>query len=216
MKKKTRNESKAPPTRPKLLAFGGSPPVACRVPDAVARAIHERCILQGQPYLNPPKSPREALYAVEQGDGYVLHLGPPCGDPAPPTWREYLRRRGVDAHDREAVVKWFCKEQEMGRKEVPTINPDAPIDGHCLRQWIDWDLPLHESPEARAYRYLDGLQLGDGSNVTEGEVMGRVDFVEGAEPGSNYTYVQASDLAAVACLQHRLNELNESVEIRMD
>ena len=31
--------------------------------------------------------------------------------------------------------------------------------------------------------------------------------------GSNLTYVRAPDLATIACLQHRLNELNKNIRI---
>jgi hypothetical protein len=39
--------------------------------------------------------------------------------------------------------------------------------------------------------------------------------VEGDRPGSNLTYVEAADLATLACLQHRLNELNQGIKIEI-
>ena len=48
-----------------------------------------------------------------------------------------------------------------------------------------------------------------------GTVLGNLDFVEGASPGSNLTYVTAPDLASLACLQERLKELNQKVRIEI-
>jgi hypothetical protein len=40
-------------------------------------------------------------------------------------------------------------------------------------------------------------------------------FTEGDRPGSNLTYVEAADLATLAGLQHRLNELDENIAIEI-
>ena len=41
-------------------------------------------------------------------------------------------------------------------------------------------------------------------------------MVEGDRPGSNLTYVEAPDLATLACLQNRLNELGQNLAIRIE
>jgi len=45
--------------------------------------------------------------------------------------------------------------------------------------------------------------------------LGELRFVEGERPGSNLTYVEAPDLATLACLQTRLNELGEDLAIEI-
>ncbi len=44
-------------------------------------------------------------------------------------------------------------------------------------------------------------------------VLGHLSFIEGDRPGSNLTYVEADSLAAIASLQHRLNELKSGARI---
>ena len=68
---------------------------------------------------------------------------------------------------------------------------------------------------AMAYRYLADLPLGDPGKRFPGDPLGRLRFIEGDHPGSNLTYVEAPDLATIACLQHRLNELDENVRIEI-
>jgi hypothetical protein len=69
---------------------------------------------------------------------------------------------------------------------------------------------------ARAYHYLSRLPLHnlDGALAT-GLDLGDLSFIEGDRPGSNLTYCTADSLQALASLQHRLNQLNEGVRIRI-
>jgi hypothetical protein len=80
---------------------------------------------------------------------------------------------------------------------------------------MDSEFELHHSPMAVAYRNLENLQLGDSDKAYAGDPHGSLNFNEGTHPGSNLTYVKAPDLATIACLQHRLNELNENVRIEI-
>jgi hypothetical protein len=47
------------------------------------------------------------------------------------------------------------------------------------------------------------------------QVVAALRFIEGDRPGSNLTYVEAPDLATLACLQTRLNELGEDLAIEI-
>jgi hypothetical protein len=75
---------------------------------------------------------------------------------------------------------------------------------------------MHAGPAARAFHHLSELPLDDGSRLVGGQALGKLRFIEGDRPGSNLTYVEAPDLATLACLQNRLNELDENfaIEIR--
>lgn len=205
-------------TRRQFLRLTGLVTTACLVPDAVARAIHECCVLNNKPFLVLPRSPKGLLYAVEESGEFALHLGDPFADPEPPTWGVYLRNHGVDPADRAAVVKWFCNEEGCEEEDVCEPDLNEPI-GYCgdyyYDNWLEWDYSLRNGPMARAYHYLDRLKIGDGSSVAGGDVLGAFDFIEGDRPGSNLTYVRTCDLASLACLQHRLNELDERVEIKI-
>ena len=74
---------------------------------------------------------------------------------------------------------------------------------------------MHEGPSARAYRLLEDLPLDDGRGVGGDSPLGEMRFMEGDRPGSNLTYVKAPDLASLACLQNRLNELGESLALEV-
>ncbi len=91
---------------------------------------------------------------------------------------------------------------------------DKPIEDGERDHWLDWDYEARESTLAQAYHYLSELPLDDG-NSGSGLNLGDLSFVEGDHPGSNLTYVEADSLAAVASLQHRLNELNTGARIVM-
>jgi len=95
------------------------------------------------------------------------------------------------------------------------IDPDGTIDGVALDRW-ETHQELIESPAASAFHYLSDLPLDDGRRLGRGNPLGELNFIQGDRPGSNLTYVEAPDLATLACLQNRLNELgqNFAIEIR--
>jgi hypothetical protein len=68
---------------------------------------------------------------------------------------------------------------------------------------------------ASAYRRLEDLPLDDGQGERSGSRLGELRFIEGDHPGSNLTYVEAPDLATLACLQNRLNELGQNLAIEI-
>lgn len=68
---------------------------------------------------------------------------------------------------------------------------------------------------ASAYRHLESLPLDDKRGLPGKNPLGEIAFVEGDHPGSNLTYVRAPDLATLACLQTRLNELGENLAIEI-
>lgn len=206
-----------PLTRRQFLRLTGLVTAACLVPDAVARAIHECCVLNNKPYLVLPRSPKRLLHAVEESGEFALHLGDPFADPKPPTWRHHLLDEGVNPNDRSAVVKWYCAQdgfEDYEEEDVPDIAPDEPVDEFFCPNWLE-DLELRGGTKASAYHYLERLKIGDRSSVEGGDVLGDFEFIQSDHPGSNLTYVRTFDLASLACLQHRLNELNKGVEIKI-
>ena len=185
------------------------------IPSSVARMIRETCVLQERPLLITPRDARTTLYVTGEDGSFTLHLGDPYAEPDPPTWEDWLDGRGVDASEPEEVSQWFRDQYGYEPGDEPTIDAKGPIDGDALAHWIDWEYELQESPEASAFRYLDGLPLCPDRQSDPSNPLGRLSFTEGDRPGSNLTYVQAGDLATLACLQHRLTELGEGVAIEM-
>lgn len=189
------------------------------IPPPIARLIRDTCVLGGQPLILPSYSKHVSLiYAIYDFGDYTLHFGDPEAEPPAPTWEEFIDNRGVDlASDDERfdfLEEYFGWDRSEGEPE-PEIPLGEAIDGGALDFYMEWDFEMHESPMARAFHYLDGLPLCPEPSGITGNQLGELDFIEGDRPGSNLTYVQAPDLATLACLQHRLNELKENIHIEI-
>jgi hypothetical protein len=201
-----------------FLSLCGLVAGSCLVPDAIARVIRDTCVLADQPYLILPRDPSDTLYALTT-DGttdFMLHLGDPSVESTPPNWRDYLDEfEGIDIKDKKAVREWWI--EQVGDPEVDpiTIKANEEVDGIALDKWEN-EQEMHAGPAARAFHHLSELPLDDGSRLVGGQALGKLRFIEGDRPGSNLTYVEAPDLATLACLQNRLNELgqNYAIEIR--
>jgi hypothetical protein len=201
-----------------FLSLCGLVAGSCLVPEAIARAIRDTCVLADQPYLILPRDPSDTLYALTT-DGktdFMLHLGDPSVESTPPNWREYLDEfEGIDIKDKKAVREWWIEQVGDPEDDPITIKVKDTIDGIALEKWEN-EQEMHAGPAARAFHHLSELPLDDGSRLVGGQALGKLRFIEGDRPGSNLTYVEAPDLATLACLQNRLNELgqNFAIEIR--
>ena len=204
--------------RRSFLSLCGLVAGSCLVPDAIARVIRDTCVLADQPYLILPRDPSDTLYALTT-DGttdFMLHLGDPSVESTPPNWRDYLDEfEGIDIKDKKAVREWWIEQVGDPEDDPITIKAKDTIDGIALEKWEN-EQEMHAGPAARAFHHLSELPLDDGSRLVGGEALGKLRFIEGDRPGSNLTYVEAPDLATLACLQNRLNELDENfaIEIR--
>jgi hypothetical protein len=204
--------------RRSFLSLCGLVAGSCLVPDAIARVIRDTCVLADQPYLILPRDPSDTLYALTT-DGttdFMLHLGDPSVESTPPNWRDYLDEfEGIDIKDKKAVREWWIEQVGDPEDDPITIKAKDTIDGIALEKWEN-EQEMHAGPAARAFHHLSELPLDDGSRRVGGQALGKLRFIEGDRPGSNLTYVEAPDLATLACLQNRLNELgqNYAIEIR--
>jgi hypothetical protein len=201
-----------------FLSICGLAAGSCLVPDAIARVIRDTCVLVQEPYLVLPCDPRSTLYALST-DGkseFMLHLGDPWEDKSPPTWRDYFDEyEGIDIEDKSAVEEWWRDQVGNPEDDAITIQAEDEIDGVALERW-ETHQELIESPAASAFHYLRDIPLDDDRGLGGSSPLGELNFIQGDSPGSNLTYVEAPDLATLACLQNRLNQLveNLAVEIR--
>lgn len=194
---------------------------SCVVPPRIARRIHEVSTGASDPRVLAPAQFDLTLLAQENYGSYMLHLGDPEAEPDYPTMREYIESRGFYGGDDDSLRSyledtWFSGDESS--KEVRQavadlkLDLDNPIEGVERDQWMDWEYELRECTQAAAFRYLEALPLKDDQDAS-GSCLGSLSFIEGDRPGSNFTYVEADGLAAIASLQHRLNELQTGANI---
>ena len=203
--------------RRSFLSLCGLAAGSCLVPDAIARVIRDTCVLAERPYLILPRDPRDTLYALSTNckTDFMLHWGDPQESQTPPTWRDYFDEyEGFDIKDKTAVREWWIEQVGDPDDHPITIKASETIDGAALEKWENLQ-EMHEGPSARAYRLLEDLPLDDARGVGGDSPLGELRFIEGDRPGSNLTYVEALDLASLACLQNRLNELGQNLAIEM-
>lgn len=84
---------------------------------------------------------------------------------------------------------------------------DEPMNG---RYWQD-HFDLEGGPCAKAYRLLDGLELGP--DLASARQEPHLVFQEGAYPGDNSRWVEANSKFALSLLQARLIDLKLPIKI---
>ena len=200
-----------------FLSLCGLAAGSCLVPDAIARAIRDACVLAERPYLILPRNPSSTLYAYSNNGkmDFTFYLGDPTEEEKTPTWREYFDEyEGIDVEDEESVADWWREHVGDPEEDPVSIVPDDEIDGWAYENW-EFRQEVYEGPMASAYRRLEDLPLDDGRGERSDNPLGELRFIEGDHPGSNLTYVEAPDLATLACLQNRLNELGQNLAIEI-
>ena len=151
----------------------------------------------GEALIEAPPEPVRTLYAAYQEEGVYWIIDGLMPDRIPPpaiTWREYLRWSGHSLDD------WYLEPEQLD---------DAMSEPHWETHWF-----YQLSPNAKAYKYLDDLDLGPEFGLCE-DAKGEIRFIDGPMPGSNCRWVEVGDLLSVSLLQNRLNELGENVSLEV-
>lgn len=193
---------------------------SCFVSDSFARVVRDVCVRAHQPYLATPRNPRLILSAIAIENGkdapYPLSIRDPRLPPGPLSLLEYLGQfECVDIDDPRAVRR-FCLEH-IGEPEGETWDQflSRPITGSDYDRWERcWE--ANQCPSVIAHRLLDGLPLDDGRGASAREPLANLAFDEGEWHGPWRYYVEAGSLAALACLQDRLNALDQNIAIRIE
>jgi hypothetical protein len=160
----------------------------------------------GEPLLIAPKGPGEILYACSdfaEPPKLQMHLGHPEEGPPDMTIREFCLKYGEGDPETWWREEWLCAD------ESEPIDIDRQMDEWAV---LDWWI-RGDSSTARAYRYLESLDLGSDFNVPN--PVGGLDFIDGPCPGNDYLGVEAFDPVSVSLLQQRLNELGTGFKIEM-
>lgn len=200
------------------------------IPSRVARLIRDTCVLQNKPLITPATTCHSSvIHAVSGFEGYTLHYGDPRTGAGLPTWEEFAAGRGIclnyDRHRLAFLEEFFgytpsSKSGDGAEDEDEDVEPEIPLD-EPIPEWVadyyeDEVSLIYPSPRALAYSILSELPLCDSPKRFKGDSLGRLSFIEGDRPGSNSTYVSAPNLATIACLQHRLDELDAGILIEVD
>ena len=149
----------------------------------------------GEPLLEPPPRIVDELVICSERDN-ELNLGDPWEQVPDMTWREFLTRYHSGP---------YGQPEEWGLEEVQ-LDDDAPWDT-VAEDWCRVD-----SPNARAYRLLENLDLGP--DLTGSKAVGGLVFTDCPAPGNDYIGVAVEDDLSISLLQQRLNDLNTGIKVR--
>jgi hypothetical protein len=203
-----------------FLSLCGSAAGSCLIPEAVARVIRDVCVAAGKPHLDTPPNPRLILSAIamEQGadTSYLLTIGDPRVMPEPISLLGYLGQfERVDITNSEEVRRFCCRH--YGEPEGETWHEflSHPVTGMLRVRWELW-WETTRCPSVIAHRLLRDLPLDDGNGAPSHEPLANLVFNEGPWHGPQRDYIEAGNLAALACLQHRLNKLDQNIAIRIE
>ena len=151
----------------------------------------------GEPLLVPPERVTEELVVARINDYPELCLGDPDAEPPEMTFREYFTRyepEGFETFERN----WGLRPDELDTE----IDPDDLMD-----QWL-----LRHGPSARAYHYLQSLDLGRA--LRGPNAVGGLDFLEESNmAGSCWLAVSPQDEVTLSLLQQRLNDLGTGIRV---
>ena len=203
-----------------FLSICGATAGSFLVPDAFARAVRDICVLAGHPYLDAPPKPRLILSAIAIEGGvdapYLLSIGDPRNPPAPISLLQYIGQfECVDIDDPRDVRRFCLTHLDEPEDETWEQFLSRPISGRDYDRWELW-WEGNECPSVLAHRLLSGLPLDDGRGAPAHEPMADLCFNEGEWHGPWRDYVEAGNLASLACLQHRLNALDQNIAIRIE
>ena len=149
----------------------------------------------GEPLLEAPKLVVDELIICTERDG-ELNLGDPWEQVPDMSWREMLTRYQPEGLD-NLEAHWDLTESQL--------DDEAPWD------WVVDFWCRADSPNARAYRLLNNLDLGP--NFTKPDAIGGLVFTDGPCPGNDYLGVAVEDEISASLLQQRLNDLNTGIKL---
>ena len=152
----------------------------------------------GEALIEIPKDAEIELIAIDRGgNGYELNWGDPWSEPPEMTVREF-------------ALRYFGSEEDyLEAHGYEDVNFDKKLGfWDVVDTWMCTD-----SPNARAYRLLEDLDLGP--DLNRADAVGEIRFIDGPCPGNDYLGVEAVDEVSISLLQKRLNDLDTGIRISM-
>jgi len=151
---------------------------------------------------------QQTLYFVNTGIDYELRLDDPEMVFPEMTIREALKRYfGVS-----------FKSEKLRLSDYRDLYFEHGVRPTELDEVAGWDWVLDgwartDSPNARAYQRLEGLELFDCD--ARGRCLGGLRFIDGCHPGNDYLGVRADDALSASLLQARLCELGKNIRVEL-
>jgi hypothetical protein len=167
------------------------------LPDFYIRAlqyfeVHESAL------LIPPDRVSQDLVVANINDYDELFLGDPWEEPPSMTWREFLTR--------------YCPAELDSPGDYFELLP-GQLDEEAEFELVADNWLLHDGPSARAYQYLESLDLRL-QDYTRNTQHG-LDFIRASNMVSEWPVVRPRSEVSLSLLQQRLNDLQTGVRVVM-
>lgn len=156
----------------------------------------------------------ENLYARHDswGDGYTLygsHIFDDSGPYIEPlSWREFAEKQGDELSN---VFENYSVSH-------PFPDPDEEVPYEILLDYYgcEEDDYIHFAQQ-EAFQILEVIEIGEVVDWREhnNNPLGYVEFVDGYSPGNDFMGFVVSSSIALACLQHRLDNLGTGIKIEL-
>jgi hypothetical protein len=123
------------------------------------------------------------------------------------TWEEFANK--AYGYSQEDTVEYLRETLELTKSQAKKYLNFSADDADVLSWWL-----RDQSPNALAYRYLEGIDLGPAFGG-KGKTAGDIYFTDGFHPGNETLWVEVPDLLSISLLQGRLNELDTGIKLEL-
>lgn len=153
---------------------------------------------------------KQTIYFIDNGFDFELRLNSIGFDFPHLTYREALE---------EYFGVWLPRDKPLKLSDYRELYYEHGITPKQLDEEADFDFYTdawgrRDSPSAKAYQLLDGMDLFDYS-TGKGRLIGGLNFIDGCHPGNDYLGVRADDAMSANLLQARLLELDENISVEI-
>lgn len=165
---------------------------------------------EDKPLLIEPKARcLETLYAAPSEGKFALFLGGKPNEYLDPqfTWEEFGNIAW--GHSENDTLEYLRENYDLCKCGAQDRLYTKADDDLVLDWWL-----RHQSPNALAYKELEGIDLGPQFDVA-GKTAGSIRFIDGFHPGNETLWVEVPDLLSISLLQARLNELEQGIRLEV-
>jgi len=156
------------------------------------------------------RAAHEVIYFVERRTHFELRLNTPYCEVPEYTNREVLELYYGECLPVDEPIK-LSKFRELYFEFGLTAKE---LDSPAHQEFFIDSWAREDSPVARAYNLLEGLDLFDYGQAS-GWPTGGLNFIDGPCPGNDYLGVQSNDRLSASLLQARLAELGQNLKVEL-